>query len=196
MLVLPSGSLEITNVNIGDRASYACRVSGITSASGDLNLQALPESATPSPPSFLVRPSSAAVLLGSDLTLECAANGVPQPSVSWLRDGREIDTGLLDSSFHRTGHGSLTIRGVQQGDEGGYQCRAENSEDSIDTGVEVEVLVAPALTKSPVNHVSYEKDDVLFECEVKGRPEPTVQWYKNGDLIIQSEYFQVILLKK
>ena len=80
---------------------------------------------------------------------------------------------------------------MQLEDEGGYQCRAENSEDSLDTGLELAVLVAPTLTKAPTSHVSYEKDDVLFECNVNGRPEPVVKWYKNGDLIIQSEYFQV-----
>ena len=25
-----------------------------------------------------------------------------------------------------------------------------------------------------------------------GEPHPTVQWYKNGDLIIESEYFQIV----
>ena len=191
MLVLPSGALEITSVNIGDRATYKCKVAGVTSSGATLKLKALPESTAPEPPSFLVTPSSQAVLLGQDVTLECAANGVPQPSVSWLRDGRELDTGLLDSRFIRTGHGSLTIKNMQLEDEGGYQCRAENSEDSLDTGLELAVLVAPTLTKAPTSHVSYEKDDVLFECNVNGRPEPVVKWYKNGDLIIQSEYFQV-----
>merc|ERR1719242_2879105 len=54
------------------------------------------------------------------------------------------------------------------------------------------VNLAPSLVKMPVNHVSYEKDDVLFDCQVNGRPEPEVKWYKNGDLIIQSEYFQIV----
>ena len=195
MLILPSGSLEITNINLGDRGSYKCKVSGKFSSPADLNLMALPESAAPELPAFLVTPSSKAVLLGQDVTLECAANGVPQPSISWLKDGREMDTGLLDSRYLRTGQGSLTLREVQEGDHGGYQCRAENSEDSLDTGVELEVLVAPTLSKKPVSHISYEKDDVLFDCMVHGRPEPTVQWYKNGDLIIQSEYFQVYSTK-
>ena len=190
MVVLPSGALEVTNVNIGDRGSYACRVAGTTSSPATLTLKALPESTAPEPPAFLVTPSSQSVLLGEEVTLECAANGVPQPTVSWLKDGRELDTGA-DPRFERAGHGSLTIGRVELADEGGYQCRAENSEDSVDAGIELAVLVAPTLTKAPKSQVSYEKDDVLFECSVHGRPEPSVKWYKNGDLIIQSEYFQV-----
>ena len=93
--------------------------------------------------------------------------------------------------FVRVGHGSLTIKEVAESDEGGFQCRAENSEDSLDTGLELSVVVAPSLTKAPQSHVAYEKDDILFECSVSERPQPTVQWFKNGDLIIESEYFQV-----
>ena len=115
----------------------------------------------------------------------------PQPALTWLKDGREIELEVLDTRYVRTGSGSLTITGLELEDEGGYQCRAENTEDSVDSGVQLMVNLAPSLVKTPVNQVSYEKDDVLFHCQVSGRPEPEVKWYKNGDLIIQSEYFQV-----
>jgi hypothetical protein len=191
MIVLPSGALEITDVNIGDRASYRCQVAGALSVPAGLKLMALPVSAGPAPPAFLVTPRSRAVLRGGEVTLECAANGVPQPRVSWLKDGRELELEAPGSRFLRTGQGSLTIRPVELADEGGFQCRAENSEDSLDSGVELAVLEAPRLARAPVSHTAYEKDDVLFQCSVAGRPEPAVQWYKNGDLIIQSEYYQV-----
>ena len=192
MTVLPSGSLEITGVNIGDRAGYRCSAGSITSKQADLKLKALVSNAEPEPPTFLVTPTSQAVVVGADVTLECSANGLPQPSITWLKDGRQLEMSHLDTRYGKTGQGSLTIRQVELGDEGGYQCRAENTEDSVDTGVELTVMVAPEFNKKPASHVSYEKDDILFDCEVTGRPEPVVQWFKNGDLIIQSEYFQVL----
>lgn len=192
MTILPSGSLEITDVNIGDRAGYRCSAGSITSRQADLKLQALVSNADPEPPAFLVIPTSKSVIIGGDVTLECSANGLPQPTITWLKDGRQLEMDHLDTRYGKTGYGSLTIKSVKLGDEGGYQCRAENTEDSLDTGVELEVVVAPAFHKKPVSHVSYEKDDILFDCEVTGRPEPDVQWYKNGDLIIQSEYFQMV----
>ena len=191
MTVLPSGGLEIRNVNYPDRGSYSCIAGSLVSSKADLNLKALVANPAPEPPSFLVTPVGRSVVVGQEVTLECSANGLPQPALTWLKDGREIELEVLDTRYVRTGSGSLTITGLELEDEGGYQCRAENTEDSVDSGVQLMVNLAPSLVKTPVNQVSYEKDDVLFHCQVSGRPEPEVKWYKNGDLIIQSEYFQV-----
>ena len=51
---------------------------------------------------------------------------------------------------------------------------------------------SPRFVKQPQNTVALEKGDVTLQCEVKGEPQPIVQWYKNGDLIIESEYFQIV----
>ena len=198
MTVLPSGSLEITNVNYPDRGRYRCEAKqlGLASREADLNLQALVAHAAPEAPQFLATPRAAvSVEVGGEVTLECAANGLPQPQITWLRGGRELQLSEAGAGarYSISGSGSLVIRGVEAGDEGGYQCRAENTEDSLDTGLELAVVAAPQLVRGPRHHVSYEKDDILLECEVAGRPEPEVRWYKNGDLIIQSEYFQVTL---
>ena len=199
MTILPSGSLEITRVNYPDRGSYKCVTeAGLQSQSADLNLKALIANADPEAPQFLARPRTQAVEVGGEVTLECSANGLPQPQITWLKDGREMELEDDDQRISRTGSGSLTIRRAEVGDEGGYQCRAENTEDSLDSGLELSVTSAPVILKRPESHVSYEKDDILFDCEVSGRPEPEVRWFKNGDLIIQSEYFQVtrILLQQ
>ena len=78
---------------------------------------------------------------------------------------------------------------------GTYQCRAENTEDSIDAAAVLDVQVSPKFNRKPENTLALEKEDVTLECSVYGRPQVTVQWYKNGDLIVESDYFQVILNK-
>ncbi len=61
----------------------------------------------------------------------------------------------------------------------------------MDAAAILEVQVAPRVLRRPQNVVSVEKGDIEFECEVYSVPQSTIQWYKNGDLIIESEYFQV-----
>ena len=33
--------------------------------------------------------------------------------------------------------------------------------------------------------------DVVFACDVYGNPAPRIQWMKNGEVIINSNYFQI-----
>ena len=199
------------------------------SAEAKLNVHSeLEEGGRPEAPNFLATPRNTVVTEGSQVTLECAANGHPRPEITWLKDGTTIDLewvtcffffwfisavpvsherpfynfflpffavgSHLDSRFHRVGSGSLQIDAVTEADVGDYQCRAENTEDSVDVTAQLEVQVPPRYVTRPRSTISHEKDDAELECQLYGRPEPTVQWTKNGELIIESEYFQVISL--
>ena len=42
-------------------------------------------------PVFIARPKSAVGKVGDNITLDCAANGYPEPTVVWLKDGATID---------------------------------------------------------------------------------------------------------
>ncbi|XP_037573231.1 neogenin isoform X1 [Dermacentor silvarum] len=197
MLVLPSGALELDAVQTTDEGAYQCSAHNAdrnrVSSAGNLFVSLSYDDANKiSAPTFVAAPKSTVAVKGSNVTLDCAANGNPRPNLTWLKDGVTIDMSLLDSRFRKVGVGSLQIESIQEADEGTYMCRAENHEDSVDASAAVEVQVPPRFTKKPKNKVAYGKEDIEFECEVYGKPDPVVQWYHNGEAIIQSEYFQIV----
>lgn len=200
MKVLPSGSLEIVDSQLPDRGSYRCRVShpqdpdsARVSKEASLRISTdLAASLVPVAPTFVTSPRSVKVVgEGGTITMDCVAIGYPKPFITWLKDGSTIDLNHLDSRFVRIGEGSLQIRDVHVGDEGSYQCRAENSEDSTDEAATLAVQVKPSFVRWPEDTVAFENEDIVLQCEVYSRPQAAVQWYKNGELIIESEYFQV-----
>ncbi|XP_066989583.1 neogenin isoform X3 [Macrobrachium rosenbergii] len=197
MTLLPSGALEIENVAKSDEGKYYCQARSLdkTKVSREANLKVQEAYALrdPQPPVFIARPKSTVVRVGGNTTLDCAANGYPEPSIVWLKDGATIDMADLDTRFFFLGTTrSLQIIGLKEEDGGTYMCRAENREDSVDAIAHVQVQVPPKFLRKPVNTLAYEKEDIELECKVYGSPEPSVHWLKNGELIIESEYFQIV----
>lgn len=52
-----------------------------------------------SAPVFIAQPLQQVAIEGSDVTLECAANGSPKPIILWLKDGVALDLTSLDSRY-------------------------------------------------------------------------------------------------
>lgn len=129
---------------------------------------------------------------GAAATLECSANGMPRPLITWLRNGRDIDVSDLDSRFRLIGTGSLHIALVDESDAGQYQCRASNAADAVDAQATLEVQVAPRVLDQPTDRSAQVKEELELVCSVRGRPTPVVQWLKNGDVIRPNDYMQVV----
>ena len=71
------------------------------------------------------------VIVNHTLYLRCPAQGIPQPSIIWLRDGvplldNDDDVGGLSNVRLMSSGRQLEIRHVTLDDEAVYQCRATN----------------------------------------------------------------------
>ena len=87
------------------------------------------------PPKWTIPPKDTEVILHNDLMMDCAASG--QSRVWWERqhtspqlerEEKEQSLRVLisNSHMHTLENGSLTIKAVNEDDEGVYACRASN----------------------------------------------------------------------
>ncbi|KAK6631106.1 hypothetical protein RUM43_014202 [Polyplax serrata] len=197
MVLMPSGSLEIDKVEATDQGSYRCNASssGINKLSNKAVLTMDTDSNASSnikAPIFITKPKSVTVREGETIVLDCAANGYPRPWLLWLKDGVAIDMAEVNGRVSKLGSGSLQIINATEKDSGVYQCRAENLEDSVDAPTTVQVQVPPRFQKVPQDTIAYEKQDLELGCQAYGKPEPRIQWLKNGELIKVNDYIQFV----
>lgn len=190
--ILPlSNTLEISSTQPRHEGTYRCTVEGagkrrssqtarLTVSTGDVSNEL----------SFITTPRLQVVDQGDEFLLECLVASRIRPQVRWLKDSRQI---IVDGSrIRRIGVSSILVSRASIEDTGLYTCRASNNDDSIDRAVAVEVRAPPKITTRPVTKVAVETADVEFECgTASARPEARVNWYKNGEAIIGSEYFVI-----
>ncbi|XP_068881740.1 neogenin isoform X4 [Aphelocoma coerulescens] len=193
VLQLPSGALLITNASDTDAGLYRCALDGggTPKYSDEAELKVLPDAEEPQSLALLKPPSSLTRLPGQSAVFPCVAAGVPPPLIRWTRNEEELPT---DGSgrFQLLAGGVLEIRDVAEADAGTFTCIAESGNDTLEAQAELAVQVPPTFLKRPANIYAHESMDIVFECEVTGKPTPTVKWVKNGDVVIPSDYFKIV----
>ncbi|XP_076979969.1 neogenin isoform X5 [Tamandua tetradactyla] len=193
ILKLPSGTLVIGNVTEGDGGLYRCIVEsgGPPKYSDEVELKVLPDPEVPSNLVFLKQPSSLVRVTGQSAVLPCVAVGFPTPAIRWMKNEEAVDMESSERLVLLAG-GSLEISDVTEDDAGTYFCIADNGNETIEAQAELTVQAPPEFLKQPANIYAHESMDIIFECEVTGKPAPTVKWVKNGDVVIPSDYFKIV----
>uniref|UniRef100_A0A3Q1LMZ4 Neogenin 1 n=1 Tax=Bos taurus TaxID=9913 RepID=A0A3Q1LMZ4_BOVIN len=193
VIKLPSGMLVISNATEGDGGLYRCMVEsgGPPKYSEEAELKVLPDPGATSNLVFLKQPSSLIRVIGQSAVLPCVASGLPTPSIRWVKNQETVDTESSGRLVLLAG-GSLEIDDVTEDDAGTYFCIADNGNETIEAQAELTVQAQPEFLKQPTNIYAHESMDIVFECEVTGKPTPTVKWVKNGDMVIPSDYFKIV----
>uniref|UniRef100_A0A672SGF3 Neural cell adhesion molecule L1 n=1 Tax=Sinocyclocheilus grahami TaxID=75366 RepID=A0A672SGF3_SINGR len=131
-------------------------------------------------PTFMNPPgthSTTMVLKGDTLQLECIADGLPTPDISWSKVNRDLPSGRFSfHSFQKT----LKITEVTEADGGDYRCLAKNRLGSNHHIITVVVRAAPFWISAPQNLILAPKESGMLTCRAEGNPKPTVTWSVNG----------------
>ncbi|XP_050963332.1 neuronal cell adhesion molecule a isoform X2 [Labeo rohita] len=131
-------------------------------------------------PTFMQPPgmhSTAMVLKGDTLQLECIADGLPTPDISWSKVNGDLPSGRFSfHSFQKT----LKITEVTEADGGDYRCLAKNRLGSNHHIITVVVRAAPFWISAPQNLILAPKETGMLTCRADGNPKPTITWSVNG----------------
>ncbi|XP_055367591.1 hemicentin-1 [Betta splendens] len=172
LAVLSNGALKFSRVTLGDAGAYQCLAkndAGVAVGRTKLVLQV--------PPVLSVPRVEETVVLGRPVSLECVADGQPQPEVTWHKDRRPV----VDSThMHIFANGTLAIPSTQRSHAGLYTCTAKNvagrASHDIRLLIQVPPLILPAQTELSV----VQGFQALLPCAAQGSPEPRVSWEKEG----------------
>nr|XP_057933262.1 neuronal cell adhesion molecule a isoform X16 [Doryrhamphus excisus] len=121
--------------------------------------------------------STEMVLRGETLELECIAEGLPTPEMSWQKDGGELPTSRVSFFNYKK---TVKISDVSEADAGDYTCTATNRLGTVDHVIKVTVKAAPFWISAPRNLILAPNETGILTCRVNGDPKPEIRWFING----------------
>ncbi|XP_077401581.1 neuronal cell adhesion molecule a isoform X3 [Vanacampus margaritifer] len=121
--------------------------------------------------------STKMVLRGETLELECIAEGLPTPEMSWQKDGGELPTSRVSFLNYKK---TLKVLDVSEADAGDYACTATNRLGTAHHAIKVTVKAAPFWISAPRNLILAPNETGILNCRVSGDPKPDISWFVNG----------------
>ncbi|CAK6971319.1 hemicentin-1 [Scomber scombrus] len=175
---LPSGSMKILETRVSDSGLYVCVASNIAG-----NLTQSIQLSVLVPPSIQAGPRVMKVQVGHHVELPCVVRGVPEPTITWTKDGKRYPV---------SSDGSLAFSHVQLEDGGTYTCNATNTAGKDEARIQLQVQVPPVVEvlEPPFNSPLQERvanQRIAFPCPAKGLPKPVIRWSRNGQELTGNE---------
>ncbi|XP_035596280.1 neural cell adhesion molecule 1 isoform X2 [Oncorhynchus keta] len=171
--ILPNNHLQIRGIKKTDEGSYTCE--GRLMARGEIDLKIIRVIINVLPTIRVWQSEvNATAGVGQSAMLTCAADGYPEPMVTWARAGVLLESGDK-YSFNKDGS-EMTIMEVAKLDEGEYTCIAKNKAGESEQEVSLRVFVKPKITFLLNQSTSEMAEQVTLTCEASGDPTPTINW--------------------
>ncbi|XP_070479202.1 neural cell adhesion molecule 1 isoform X5 [Equus przewalskii] len=174
-IVLSNNYLQIRGIKKTDEGTYRCE--GRILARGEINFKDI-QVIVNVPPTVQARQSivNATANLGQSVTLVCDAEGFPEPTMSWTKDGEQIENEEDEKYLFSDDSSELTIRRVDKNDEAEYICIAENKAGEQDASIHLKVFAKPKITYVENQTAMELEEQVTLTCEASGDPIPSITW--------------------
>ncbi|XP_042362968.1 immunoglobulin superfamily DCC subclass member 3 [Plectropomus leopardus] len=142
--VLGTGNLMISDVSLQHSGVYVCAANRPGTR---MRRTALGRLVVQAPPEFLQWPQSVSKPAGGSAVFTCVAQGVPEPHLIWLKNGKVLSPG---HNVKLTNNNStLALTRISSDDEAIYQCIAENSAGTNQASARLAVAQAKDLPAAP-----------------------------------------------
>lgn len=188
--VLPNGTLVIQNIQLQDRGTYICSAQSFL---GRDRLLANLEVWTRPPRMQLASYREVTIHQGGEVHLQCQADGVPSPLLSWVLPDRSVLTSSAASTSRiiMDTNGTLHIPVTLTGDRGVYRCVASNSAGAASASARVHVSsLPPVIQQAKEEHLLLSPGRPVYaHCSARGAPTPTLRWrIPDGTIVRQSQF--------
>jgi len=147
----------------------------------------------PEKPKLQTESKQSEVSAGGSAMLDLQVKGYPKPDIKWTKDGQEIIAGgRIKYLWEDEESLSLVIKQVTAKDAGVYTIRAKNDLGEDSTQIELIVKSAPKITKKQSDMMIMIEETGTMTVQVEATPAPEVTWYKDGQLIEESNRIKII----
>ncbi|KAJ7995528.1 hypothetical protein DPEC_G00245520, partial [Dallia pectoralis] len=171
--ILPNNHLQIRGIKKTDEGSYTCE--GRLMVRGEIDFRIIKVIVNVLPTIRVWQTEvNATAGVGQSAVLTCAADGFPEPMVTWARAGVVLESGVK-YDFNEDGS-EMTIMEVAKLDEGEYTCIAKNKAGESEQELSLRVFVKPTITFLLNQSTSEMEQQVTLTCEASGDPTPTISW--------------------
>lgn len=129
-----------------------------------------------------------------DLELICIFGGIPQPKITWLKDGKKLKTA---KATYENRVATLAVTATET-TEGEYKCTATNEYGDVETSSTLVVQLKPVI-RVPEERINQKRkvgEEWSVTATVDGIPKPDITWYRNGSRIEKSKDIKITTEKQ
>lgn len=182
-------SLRINQINENDAGVYQCQIAQGTS----MPLTAKTNVFVRIPPTINDNSTRSVITsVGSDIQMNCYANGYPQPTISWRRNKNSLIPINGGVAIHRGN--LLNLKNVTKDDRGTYYCVADNGvSPGARRGISVEVEFKPVVRVGQIRYEQALQYDADLHCSIEAFPSPSISWIKDGQELNNNQHYSVAI---